>query len=112
VSGAGAGFEEGLPGYVLAKQIVIVIIEARDIDIELTAQETTVAKFVAIELFGNEIGIGIETGEEGRSGRGGGNVAGEIEVRLGIGGRPEGVGEGRPDRLSLGRCPEQPRAGL
>jgi hypothetical protein len=91
---------------------VVVVIEARDIDIELTTQETAVAEFVAIELFGGEIGVGIETSEEGRSIRRGRNVTGEIKVRLGIGWRPQRMGKRRPDRLGFSWCLEQTSAGL
>ena len=112
MSGAGTGFQERLPGYVLAEKVMVVVIKTCDIDIELTAQQPAIAEFVTIELFGSEIWIGVETSEEWDAIRRGGNVAGEVEVRLGIRRRPQGMCKGRPDGLLFGRCPEEAGAGL
>ena len=52
---------------ILAEEIVIVVIEPGEIDIEVLAQQTAVAQFVAIELFRSEVGIGVEAREIRRS---------------------------------------------
>ena len=64
MSGAGTGFEEGLARDVLAKKFVVNIIATSDIDIEFTTQETAVAEFIPIKLFGSEIGVSVEASEE------------------------------------------------
>src|SRR6185312_17116008 len=96
-----------LPNYVLAKEIVIVVVESRDIDIDCFAENAAIAELIAIELFRREVWVGVETREIGRSIRCRRDVAGEIEVFLDIGRRSHSVRKSRPHGLLVSGRPQE-----
>ena len=88
------------------------VIESGYIDIDFLAQEAAISELIAVQLFGREARVGVESCEIRRTVGRVANIAQEVKILLGIGRRAYGVRESGPDGLVFAGCPEQAYAGL
>src|SRR4051794_16695207 len=91
---------------------MVVIEEARDIDVQALRYQLSKSEFVSVHLLGPEIAIRVEARKERRSIRRQANKSREEEITLGIRRRANGVSICSPDRSVLRRSPHQSSAGL
>src|SRR5579862_579925 len=73
-------FEKRPPRQILAEKIVIVVIESSRVEVQVLAQQPPISDLVSVELFGSEVGVGVESRKVRRTVGRRGDVSQKIEI--------------------------------